>query len=984
MCFLRYTRHQEWCYEYNPIGNVIRSTDPLGRTTVYTYAANGIDLLEVRQVNGQETELLWSGTYNSQHLPLTVTDPSGQTWTNAYNSQGQLLTMTTPARAGINESRTTTYSYDSNGYLQSVTGPAAGATTSFTYDSYGRVRTSTDSDSYTLTYDYDALDRVTRVAYPDGSFEEVTYNRLDTEGKRDRLGHWTRTFHDALRRVVALHDPAGRMTQLQYDGSGCPSCGGGGAKVSALIDPNGKATRWEYDLQGRLTQETWPDSSSAAVTYETTSSRVKQIRDRKEQLIDLEYFPDNKWKRVSFSNTTQPTPSVSFTYDPIYNRLATMADGMGTTSYSFYPVATPPTVGAGRLQTVDGPLGNDPITYGYDELGRVVSRSIDGAGTSFVYDALGRLASQVNSLGTFTYGYDGVSGRVTSVVHPSGRSTSYSYEGNAGDRRLQQIVNQGPGSSALSSFQYVSGRSGMITSWTQQVSSDPAKAYDLERDPADRLTSAILRTTDPTPAVLKRYRYAYDPAGNRTTEQIDDVAVAATHDVLNALTGLQPGGALVFKGALNEPATVIVQGQPATVDAMNAFQGQAGVGSGATNVAVAATDPSGNTRTNTYQVTTTGSAAALSYDANGNLTSDGARTFEWDGANRLTAVNQGSHRSEFSHDGWGHRVRIVEKDSGAVTSDRRFLWCGTTLCEERDASGAGVVRRFFAQGMEDGGTPFFYAMDHLGNVRELTDASGTVRARYDYDPYGRATKLSGDKDSVFTFAGLLSHSATGLMLATFRAYDPGLGRWTSRDPIGLAGGLNSYAYAGGAPVDAVDPLGLLHPGPVYGGALLATGAILTGTGIGTAVGVGIIVIILVTQEGDGSPHDPQGAGGGGEGGAGGGGGTGTGTGTGTNTDTTTGPPPPPPPPPPVEPRPKCECKPCVPPVGTTSYRMDTSGPPHRGVAPPHWHLYVMMQSPYPVCKCFWHPIPDNRGGSGGGDPPPGTSPIGPAAGGGPL
>ncbi len=956
MGFLRCTACQEWCYEYNALGKVSRATDPVGRTTIYNYDTNGIDLLEVRQVNGQSTELLWSATYNDKHQPLTVTNASGQTWTKTYSDHGQVLTMTTPPRAGINENRTTTYAYDSDGRLQSVTGPATGATSSLTYDSYGRVRTATSADGYAVTYDYDALDRVTKTTYPDGTYEETVYNRLDAERQRDRLGHWTHTFHDALRRVVAVRDPAGRTTQLQYEGSGCASCGGAGAKVSALIDADGHATRWDYDLQGRVIQETRPDGGSAAVTYETTSSRVKQIRDRKQQTIDLEYFLDNKWKRVTYGNTTQPTPSVSFTWDPVYSRLATVTDGTGTTSYSFYPVTTPPTLGTGRLQTVDGPLGNDAITYGYDEVGRVVSRSVNGVGVSFTYDALGRLSSETNSLGAFAYAYDGVAGRVTSVTHPSGRNTSYSYEGNTGDHRLQQIVNQGPGSTALSSFQYTSDPTGLVTSWTQQTNGDPAKVYGIERDAAQRLTAAILSTTDPSPTVLKRYRYAYDAAGNRTTEQVDDVAAAATYDTLDALTGLQPGGALAFRGTLSEPATVIVQGKAATVEATNAFHAQAQAGSGATNVVVSATDPSGNTRTNTYQVSTTGAATTLSYDANGNLTSDGTRTFEWDGANRLTAVALGAHRSEFGYDGWGHRVRIVEKDSGAMTSDRRFLWCGTTLCEERDAAGTGVARRFFAEGMEDGGMPFFYAMDHLGNVRELTDASGSVRARYDYDPYGRATKLSGDKDSVFTYAGLMNHSPTGLLLATFRGYDAGLGRWISRDPIGLAGGPNAYAYAGGAPLDAIDPLGLLQPGPIYGGvgAALAAGAILTGTGVGTIIGVGIIIIILIPQGGDGHPTDPQGDGGGG-------GGSGTNTGGGTDTTTTTGPgpappPPPPPPPPPTDPDCPKRCPECDPPVGSRGCRYDVDQKrPHQGYLGPHYHVFKRGQKPYPDCECKWNP-----------------------------
>jgi RHS repeat-associated protein len=643
---------------------------------------------------------------------------------------------------------------------------------------------------------------------------------------------------------VATRDAAGGTTQYQYGSSGCSSCSGGGDKLTKLIDPNGNATTWEHDLQGRLNREVRADGNDAVVTYENTTSRVKQIRDRKQQLIDFQYFLDNRWKQVSYSNTTQPTPTVSLTYDPVYGRLATMTDGTGTTSYTYYPVTSPPTLGAGRLQAADGPLGSDVITYSYDELGRVVGRSINGTGLSLTYDALGRPSGETSVLGAFSYGYDGVTDRVNTVAYPNGQSSTYSYFGNSSDHRLQQILHQRPGGATLSSFQYTYDANGMIASWTQQTDNNPAKAYGLERDALDRVVAATWQTTDLTPTVLKRYRYAHDGAGNRTTEQVDDAAVAATHDSLNMLTGLQPGGALSFRGAVNEPASVSVQGKPATVDATNAFQAQAQVGSGTTNVEVAATDASGNTRTNTYQVSVSGSATTLTYDANGNLSSGGERTFEWDGANRLTAVNQGTHRSEFTYDGWGHRVRIVEKDNAVITTDRRFLWCGSILCEERDATGATVARRFFAQGVEESGTPLFYATDHLGSIRELTDATGALRGRYEYEPYGRATKVSGDKDSVFTFGGLVNHVPSSLLLANYRAYDPGLGRWISPDPIGLEGGINLYTYVHGTPFDASDPLGLLVPaGAVAAGKVVGGAA--AGGGAAAAIGVGVGAVIVV-------------------------------------------------------------------------------------------------------------------------------------------
>jgi RHS repeat-associated protein len=85
---------------------------------------------------------------------------------------------------------------------------------------------------------------------------------------------------------------------------------------------------------------------------------------------------------------------------------------------------------------------------------------------------------------------------------------------------------------------------------------------------------------------------------------------------------------------------------------------------------------------------------------------------------------------------------------------------------------------------------------------------GTVVARYDYDPYGRSTTVLGTTPTDFNFTGLYRHSKSNVDLATYRAYDPDLGRWLHRDPIGEKGGLNLYAYATNNPTGLVDPLGL--------------------------------------------------------------------------------------------------------------------------------------------------------------------------------
>ncbi len=233
------------------------------------------------------------------------------------------------------------------------------------------------------------------------------------------------------------------------------------------------------------------------------------------------------------------------------------------------------------------------------------------------------------------------------------------------------------------------------------------------------------------------------------------------------------------------------------------------VTTGTNNIQITAKVAAGNTTTHTWQVVaTSGTNQTLTYDPDGNLLNDGTQTYEWDAANRLTAVNEpGNLRSEFTYDGLSRRVKIVEKSNGAVTSTKNLLWCGTEICEERDASN-NVTRRYYPQGMQLSGSNYFYTRDHLGSVRELTDSSGVIQARYSYDPYGRRTKLSGALAANFGFTGDYWHVPSGLALTLYRAYNPDLGRWISRDPIGEDGGVNLYEYVSNNPTNGIDPLGL--------------------------------------------------------------------------------------------------------------------------------------------------------------------------------
>src|SRR5436189_2634301 len=118
-----------------------------------------------------------------------------------------------------------------------------------------------------------------------------------------------------------------------------------------------------------------------------------------------------------------------------------------------------------------------------------------------------------------------------------------------------------------------------------------------------------------------------------------------------------------------------------------------------------------------------------------------------------------------------------------------------------------MTTRVYAQGESSNGTATFFTRDHLGSIREMTDSHGKVDGRYDYDPYGQSTTVSGTKNPDFNFTGFYRHAKSNLDLATYRAYDPELGRWLSRDPIGENGGLNLYKYGANSPIVHIDPSG---------------------------------------------------------------------------------------------------------------------------------------------------------------------------------
>jgi RHS repeat-associated protein len=171
----------------------------------------------------------------------------------------------------------------------------------------------------------------------------------------------------------------------------------------------------------------------------------------------------------------------------------------------------------------------------------------------------------------------------------------------------------------------------------------------------------------------------------------------------------------------------------------------------------------------------------------------------------------------------------------------RFLYDGRNVVQTQNSAGSPTSQVLAGLNLDEWlarisvlGTAS-YLPDALGSTLALTNAAGATTAAFTYEPYGKTSKTGAD-DTSFRFTGR-EDDGTGLYYYRARYYHPGLGRFVTEDPIGLAGGINLYAYVRGNPVGYVDPLGLWGVGGVAGGTIEAGFG--DGAGYQAASGAGV-------------------------------------------------------------------------------------------------------------------------------------------------
>jgi RHS repeat-associated protein len=687
----------------------------------------------------------------------------GSTTTSVANNL--LPTSISKGAGDASLTATTAITYTDDGDVKTVDGPLSGSTDTMTYR-YDDTR----QLSGTVAPDPDGggslKNRATRITRNnDGQVTLVERGTVNSASDADWSGF------TAIDQAALTYDSVGR-----------------GAKISlASGGTTYQVTQYSWDNANRsdctavrMNPSVFGSLPSSACSLGTTGSNGA------DRITRNTYDAADQVTKVTEAYASgSPRDTATYTYGS-NGETATLADGLGQlTTYEYdgvnrlvktrYPNPTTPTSSsttdyeayaydAASNRTQLTRRGGDVVSYGFDHLNRLTTTTppTGQAVVTFAYDNLNRETSASYSGHTVTNTFDALS-RLTSQAGPLG-TVSYQYD--------------------------LAGRRTRMT-WPDSL----YVVYDYDAD--NEVTA--MRENGASSGIGVLATFTYDNVGRRTgLTRGNGVSTTYSYDGASNLTGL----AHDLTGTTNDQTltyTYNPAGQVLTRAGSNSSYGWAG----ATNLSRAYTADGQN------KYTAIG-AASYSYDGRGNLSSDGTNSFGYDSFNRLTS---GPSSATLSYDPMS---RLYQTVGGGVTT--KMQYDGVSLIGEYNSG--GTLQRRYVHGPGTDEPLVWYEgssttdrrwliSDSLGSVIGVSNASGASTAINTYDDYGVP---GGSNAGRFQYAGQAWVPEVGLYHDKARAYSPTIGRFMQTDPIGVAGGVNLYAYAGGDPINLRDPLGLTAQG----------------------------------------------------------------------------------------------------------------------------------------------------------------------------
>ncbi|MEF9387276.1 RHS repeat domain-containing protein [Ralstonia solanacearum species complex bacterium KE056] len=591
----------------------------------------------------------------------------------------------------------------------------------------------------------------------------------------------TQYAYDTVGNLTQVTDPRGLVTTFSYDAlgrrtqvQGPPATPGGAAPVTVfnydgqdrvrqITDPRSLVTAYTVDGLGNTTRQQSPDTGTSNATYDVAGNLTRRT-DARGKITRYRYDAVNRMTHAVFASGTP----IAFTYDGGKH---------------------PEPNDSGHLTHISDESGQ--TRWRFNGFGNVVRKTQSTT-------ANGETKKQVVA---YAYGTSGSStGHVTSMTYPSNSVIGYSYD--VGGRIAGLTLTTANGSVALlSNIQYQPF--GKPAGWTWGNGTAYTRSFDL----SGRLTQFPLGATTGTGAT---------PNGLSGTVNYDAASriTAYTHADTSGSTGSSTATAANQTFGYDDqdrltsylPAN---SSQNYSYDANGNRTGQTIGGASYTQTI----DPASNRQTASTGPTPT----TNSYDATGNQTGDGSTTYSYSDRGRLASVTKNGITTSYLYNGLEQRV--VKSGTNVPTGATRYVYDEAGhLIGEYDQSGNAIQETVYLGDTPiatvKNGTPYYIYADQIDTPRVITDTNNLMVWRWDQtDPFG-ATLPDENPTSLgaFTynlrFPGQVYDQETGKHYNANRDYDPAGGRYIQSDPIGLGGGINTYAYVSGNPLRFVDPRGL--------------------------------------------------------------------------------------------------------------------------------------------------------------------------------